>query len=176
MKPLNIEERRKAFVQYLLMYLVSTALVVYAVCFVCGVPQKQNQLLLEKNEKLNAIIHAPDGHLKDLNDLNELVLKMDSLDYNALKDALDRVRALKTGLRIEFEKDSAILGNPLAISYLNAVDVLHTALSSKVALMSDKRDVTKLNRNYEKLKTYVETLRRQITNLQQVPEAAPILE
>jgi cell division protein FtsB len=176
MKPLNIEERRKAFVQYLLMYLVSTALVVYAVYFVCGVPEKQNQLLLEKNEKLNAIIHAPDAHLKDLNDLNELVLKMDSLDYNALKDALDRVRALKTGLRIEFEKDSAILGNPLAISYLNAVDVLHTALSSKVALMSDKRDVTKLNRNYEKLKTYVETLRRQITNLQQVPEAAPILE
>ena len=176
MKPLNIEERRKAFIQYLLMYLITTALLVYSICMVCTVPDQQNRFLQDENKKLHDVIHATDAHNKTLNDLNVLVLKIDSMSYDDLKDNVEVLRSLKSDLSIAFKKDSAIMGNPLSMSYLNAVDVLRSTLSAKIQLMSEKRDVSKLNNNYNSLRNYAESLRKQLTDAGIEPKPTPILE
>ncbi len=174
MKPLNIEDRRKAFVQYLIMYVVTTGLLVYAIYFVCGVPAKQNEILVEKNKQLLATISAPDNYINQRNELNTLILKSDSLDVNSLRDAIDRIQRNKNDLRISFEKDSAILGNPLSMSYLNSVDALYKLLLWKSDKMKAEKDFAKLEKKCELLKSHINTLNTQLTNAQLVPASMPL--
>lgn len=174
MKPLNIEDRRKAFVQYLIMYLVTTGLLIYAIYFVCGVPARQNEILVEKNKQLLATISAPDQYINQRNELNTLILKSDSLDVNSLRDAIDRIQRNKNDLRISFEKDSAILGNPLSMSYLNSVDALYKLLLWKSDKMKAEKDFTKLTDKYQKLQNYTSQLSNQILGMGQSPIPKPV--
>mgnify|MGYP000255159707 CR=1 FL=1 len=174
MKPLNIEDRRKAFIQYLIMYVVTTALLIYAICFVCGVPGKQNAILAEKNRQLMATVSAPDKFINERNELNTLLLTVDSLNYNSLQDAMIRIQRTKGDLRNNFERDSAILGNPLAMSYLNSVDVTYKLLIWKSDKMKAEKDFTKLTDKYQKLQNYAAQLSNQVLGMGQTPIPKPV--
>ena len=174
MKPLNIEDRRKAFIQYLIMYVVTTALLIYAICFVCGVPGKQNAILAEKNRQLMATVSAPDKFINERNELNTLLLTVDSLNYNSLQDAMIRIQRTKGDLRNNFERDSAILGNPLAMSYLNAVDVSYKLLLWKSDKMKSDKNSAKLEEKCRLLEQYNDKLVNQLNDAKLIPSTKPI--
>lgn len=105
MEPLNQPQRRKAFVNFLIFFTITAALIVAAVLFSVQVPFKQNDKL---REQIGMVEKEKDFTLIFYNKMNATNNLLDSLDKKDVNvDLLDgKIKEKLTDMDAMIEKDS----------------------------------------------------------------------
>jgi len=82
MEPLNQPERRKAFVNFLIFFTITAALIVAAVLFSVEVPFKQNDQLRQQMKLVDRDRDFSERFLNNMNATNNLLDSLDKKDVN----------------------------------------------------------------------------------------------
>ena len=111
MEPSNKKERKKAFSNYLVFFIITNTLIVSVVLFAIQIPKIQNRYM----EQENINNQAKKKLLKDFHDQTDTLLKLfnssTSIEVAILKDgeiesALKKMQSIKIGLDTLFDKST----------------------------------------------------------------------
>lgn len=159
MKPLNTAERRKAFFQYLAMYLLTTALLVFALFFNWKTPEKQNAILLEKVKKLEAQVKIPDEVSNYLEQINNKIKDIQKLEKTELEYAKREIINLNSDLKTDIDKDSLLAKNFTIKSYYHVIKELTPIIQAKIDLEEKKEKISGLENELRECKEELKTLK-----------------
>lgn len=149
MQPINKEERRKAFINFLLLFILSTGIIIAIVFFSIQVPFKQNEQLtqqisvFQKERDFSQIFFIQMSGISNMLDsINTNSLRPDLLDG----DITEGIKTLNSKVNTDSVGDKNI--------YANVVQVLADLQSSKKQL----RDRTGKDDNINELKKTIDDL------------------
>lgn len=149
MQPLNKEERRKAFVSFLLLFILTTGIIVALVFFSIQVPFKQNDLLSKQMAEVQKEREFSQNFFVLMSDINGM---LDTINTKSTRPDLldgDITESIKK-LNVKANSDST--GNKNI--YANVVQILADLQSSKKQL----RQAVGNNDNVEELKRTINDL------------------
>ncbi|MEO6818178.1 MAG: type VI secretion system TssO [Ginsengibacter sp.] len=149
MQPINKDDRRKAFISFLLLFLLSTGLIILIVFFSIQVPFKQNEQLTKQMSAYQKERDFSQNFFIKMSDINNM---LDSINTKSQRPDLldgDITEAIKK-LNSEVNSDSTDNKN----IYANVVQVMSDLQSSKKQL----RERTGTDDNINELKKTVDDL------------------
>lgn len=149
MQPINKDERRKAFINFLLLFILSTGIIVAIVFFSIQVPFKQNKQLTKQIGDFQRERDFSQNFFIKMSSINNM---LDSINTKSLRPDLldgDITEAIKK-LNSEVNSDSASNKN----IYANVVQIMADLQSSKKQL----RERTGKDDNINELKKTIDDL------------------
>lgn len=149
MQPLNRENRRKAFVTFLLLFLLTTGIIVALVFFSIQVPFKQNELLSRQMAEAQKEKEFSQNFFISMSEVNGM---LDTINTKSTRPDLldgDITEGIKK-LNVKANSDSTTNKN----IYSNVVQILADLQSSKKQL----RQAAGNNENVEELKRTINDL------------------
>lgn len=149
MQPINKDERRKAFINFLLLFILSTGIIVAIVFFSIQVPFKQNEQL---TQQISVFQKERDFSQNFFIQMSGITNMLDSINTNSLRpdlldgDITEGIKKLNSKVNTDSAGDRNI--------YANVVQVLADLQSSKKQL----RDRTGKDDNINELKKTIDDL------------------
>jgi hypothetical protein len=163
---LNKKERYSAFVMFLLMFTITTGVLIFALFFNYRLPVKENEVLKAENEKIIKQFNFQ----KTFSDKIERVSKLvDSLDKSP-----DRFPYLEQTINMELValntqiSNDSLEGKKLYGNVILKITQLVNAKKSMVQLNDSKKTIDKLNSQIEKLQSENDNFFKQVQLLNQM--------
>ena len=166
MEPLNAAERRKAFSNYLLFFIITIAIVVAAVFFWIQVPFQQNKQLTEQMKLVEAQRLFTQKFESNMNEVMRLFNELKKKEVDAtLTDGKieERIKAMNALI----ESDSSFAADPNA-SVVKGLSV--SVVASLSELRTATREITNAtnkDENLSELKQEINNLRSELTSAKQ---------
>lgn len=157
MEPLNQPQRRKAFINFLLFFTITAALIIAAVLFSVQVPFKQNEQLREQMNVVEKERDFTEVFLNKMNSANNLLDSLDKKEVNV--DLVDgKLKEKLADMDAMIEKDS-----------LSAKDLYQNVvanLSELHAAKKELRDATGKDASLGDLKQQISQLKDDLARSQ----------
>lgn len=159
MQPLNQAERRKAFFNFLLFFLITSAFIISAVFFSIQVPAMENQQLRKKVEDIE---REKDFNERFLQNVNETKILLDSLDKpESNVQLVDAKVATKLNQMQEMLNDS--LGSFILYQdFIENIARLHTAKKELRTALSKDDSMGELQDQVRNLQSELQSYRTQL--------------
>ncbi len=157
MEPLNQKERKKAFVNFLIFFTITTALVIAAVLFSAQVPFKQNEQLREQMKLADREKDFSERFLNNMNSANNLLDSLDKKEANVV---------LIDGKISEKLKDMDAMIDKDSVSVKDLYQNVVASLSELHAAKKELRDATGKDASLGDLKQQVSQLKDDLARSQ----------
>jgi Tfp pilus assembly protein PilO len=172
MKPLNQKERNKAFVQFLIGFLITFAIFVAAIFYDFRMPMKENEMLRKQNESMRSAIEKQDKMMAIMSTIDSTMATLDQPDPNAtFKEQLVSTKIIEMDEANKDASTSSLLYQKIAGTY-------KAMLADKKRLRDSGKDKAAADENCRKLNdanNQIIQLRTMLTNAGvTLPAAAPL--